>query len=194
MNNSSKTRKIAEAAIMLALATALSFVRIFKLPWGGSVTLLSMLPILIYSIRRGIGWGMICSFAFSLIQFFQGIGDGLFGWGLTPVALVACIFLDYIFAYSVIGLGGMFRKQGMKGWITGVVVAVVLRFFVHFISGCALWGSYGELWSGFSTDNTYLYSFLYNGAYMLPELIITLIGAVALLSVPASRKFLVVED
>ncbi len=185
-----KTRALVEAAIMLALATALSFVRVYKLPWGGSVTLVSMLPILIYAIRRGTSWGLLCSFAFSLIQFIQGITDGLFGWGLTPGALIACIFLDYILAYTAIGLGGIFRKKGMPGWICGIVVAVVLRFFVHFLSGCLLWGSYGELWEGFSTDNTYLYSLLYNGAYMLPELIFTLIVAIILLSVPATKKFL----
>lgn len=187
------TKKLVEAAAMVALAFVLSFIRLFKLPWGGSVTLLSMLPILVYAIRRGTAWGLMCSFAFSLLQFFQGIGDGLFGWGLTPGALVACIFLDYILAYTAVGLGGIFRKKGFAGWMAGIVIAVVVRFFVHFLSGCLLWQSYGALWEGFSTDNTYLYSLLYNGAYMLPELIFTLIGAAVLLSVPATKKFLIVE-
>lgn len=187
------TKKLVEAAAMVALAFVLSFIRLFKLPWGGSVTLLSMLPILVYAIRRGTSWGLMCSFAFSLLQFFQGIGDGLFGWGLTPGALVACIFLDYILAYTAVGLGGIFRKKGFAGWMAGIVIAVVVRFFVHFLSGCLLWQSYGALWEGFSTDNTYLYSLLYNGAYMLPELIFTLIGAAVLLSVPATKKFLIVE-
>ena len=188
------TKKLVEAAAMVALAFVLSFIRLFKLPWGGSVTLLSMLPILVYAIRRGTAWGLMCSFAFSLLQFFQGIGDGLFGWGLTPGALVACIFLDYILAYTAVGLGGIFRKKGFAGWMCGIVIAVVVRFFVHFLSGCLLWQSYGSLWDGFSTDNTYLYSLLYNGAYMLPELIFTLIGAAVLLSVPATKKFLIVEN
>lgn len=188
------TKKLVEAAAMVALAFVLSFIRLFKLPWGGSVTLLSMLPILVYAIRRGTAWGLMCSFAFSLLQFFQGIGDGLFGWGLTPGALVACIFLDYILAYTAIGLGGIFRKKGFAGWMCGIIIAIVVRFFVHFLSGCLLWQSYGALWEGFSTDNTYLYSLLYNGAYMLPELIFTLIGAAVLLSVPATKKFLIVEN
>ncbi|MCQ2537158.1 MAG: energy-coupled thiamine transporter ThiT [Lachnospiraceae bacterium] len=189
-----KTRKLVEAAVMVALATVLSFIRVYKMPWGGSVTLLSMLPIVVYSIRRGTGWGMICAFVFSLIQLLQGIIDGLFGWGLTPVALIACIFLDYVLAYSAIGIAGFLRKKGLPGWIIGISCAVVLRFGVHFLSGCLLWKSYGALWDGFSTDNTYLYSLLYNGAYMLPELILTLIGAIVLFSVPASKKFLIVED
>lgn len=189
------TRKLVEAAVMVAMATVLCFIRLYKLPWGGSVTLLSMLPICIYSIRRGVKWGMAASFVFSLIQLLQGIIDGLFGWGLTPGALVACILLDYVLAYSALGLAGMFAKKGVAGHISGIVVAVVIRFFIHFLSGCLLWKSYGALWSGFETDNTYLYSLLYNGAYMLPELIITVIGAVILLSIPATKKaILAVED
>ena len=91
------TKIMVEAAIMVALATVLSFIRVFKLPWGGSVTLLSMLPIVIFAIRRGTKAGLGCAVAYSLIQLLQGIIlDGLFGWGLTPVALIACIFLDYI--------------------------------------------------------------------------------------------------
>ena len=189
------TKKLVEAAVMVAMATVLCFIRLYKLPWGGSVTLLSMLPICIYSIRRGVKWGMAASFVFSLIQLIQGMVDGLFGWGLTPGALVACILLDYVLAYSAIGLAGMFGKKGFSGQICGIVVAVVIRFFIHFLSGCLLWKSYGALWSGFETDNTYLYSLLYNGAYMLPELIITVIGAVILLSIPATKKaILSVED
>ena len=58
------------------------------------------------------------------------------------------------------------------------------------MSGVVIWGSFGELWSGFSTDNTWLYSFLYNGCYMLPEMLFTIIGAVALLSTPQGKKLL----
>ena len=89
-----KTTVLVEAAIMVALATVLSYIRIIKLPWGGSITLLSMLPIVVYSIRRGPALGLAASFVFSLVQFGQGVIDGLFGWGLTPVSLTACIFLE----------------------------------------------------------------------------------------------------
>ncbi len=175
---------------MVAMATVLSFIRVFKMPWGGSITLLSMLPIVIYSIKNGLKNGMLCSFVFSLVQFGQGVIDGIFGWGLTPVALVACILLDYILAYSVIGLAGMFRTKGLAGWIGGTVLPLCLRFVMHFISGVVIWGSYGELWNGFSTDNSVLYSLLYNGAYMLPEIIFTVIGAVILLKAPQTKKVL----
>ena len=185
---SKKTRILVEGAVMLALATALSFIQIYKLPWGGSITLLSMLPIVLYSIRRGLKAGLAISFLFSLIQLFQGIMDGLFGWGLTPGMLIACIFIDYIFAFTVLGLGGLFRKKGTAGWIGGIVLAIALRFVMHFLSGVVIWKSFGELWEGFSTESSVLYSILYNGSYMLPELIITVVAAVVLLNVPQVRS------
>ena len=189
-----KTKILVEGAVMVALATVLSFIRVFKLPWGGSITLLSMLPIVLFSIRRGVSWGLIVSFVYSLDQFAQGVMDGLFGWGLTPGMLIACILLDYLGAFTVLGIAGCFRKKGLPGWIGGITLAIVLRFILHFLSGVVIWHSFGELWSGFATDNTYLYSFLYNGCYMLPELIFTLVGAVALLKVPQTKRFLIAEE
>ena len=188
-----KVRILAEGAVMLSLATALSFIQIYKLPWGGSITLLSMLPIVVFSIRRGVGWGLGCSFLFSLFQFAQGIGDGLFTWGLTPVMLAACIFLDYIGAYTSIGTAGLFKDKGNAGHIVGTVFALTLRFLFHFLSGVIIWHSYGELWNGFSTESTVLYSLLYNGSYMLPEIIFTTIGAAALFAVPQTKKLLTVQ-
>ena len=181
---------LVEGAVMVALAAVLSYIRIFHLPWGGSITLLSMLPICIYSIRHGIVSGLFASFVFALIQFGQGVMDGLFGWGLTPVMLIACIMLDYIMPFTVLGLAGMLRKKGTAGWIAGTAGAVVLRFLMHFLSGIVIWHSFGELWEGFSTDNEILYSLLYNGCYMLPELIFTLAGAIVLFKVPQTRKLL----
>lgn len=181
---------LVEGAVMVALAFVLSMIRVYKLPWGGSITLLSMLPICIYSIKHGIAAGLGVSFVFSLTQFFQGIGDGLFGWGLTGGMLAACILLDYILAYTAVGLAGMFRKKGIVGWICGTVIALLLRFACHFGSGVVVWKSFGALWDGFSTDNTYLYSFLYNGSYMLPEIIFTAIGAAILFSLPQTKKLI----
>ncbi|MDO4965662.1 MAG: energy-coupled thiamine transporter ThiT [Lachnospiraceae bacterium] len=191
---SQKTKLIAEGAAMVALATVLSFIRIIKMPWGGSVTLLSMLPIVIFSIKNGVKNGLAVSFVFSLIQFAQGVMDGLFGWGLTPVSLVACILIDYLLAFTVLGLAGLFKKEGLGGWICGCVLAMVLRLFMHFLSGVVIWHSFGELWGGFSTESSVLYSLLYNGAYMVPEIIFTTIGAVILLKAPQTRKIILSEE
>ena len=186
--NNSRLHSLVEGAIMVALAAVLSYIRIFKLPWGGSITLVSMLPIMLYSIRHGIKKGLGAAFAFSLIQLFQGISDGLFAWGLTPLMLVACILIYYIFAFSVLGFAGLFSKNGLSGYIGGTALAGLLRFLCHFLSGVIIWHSFGELWEGFSTENEWLYSLLYNGAYMLPEIIFTQIAAAALFKLPQTKK------
>lgn len=186
-------RQLAEGAVMLALAIVLSFLTPFKkiLPFGGSITILSMLPIVIYSIRWGIGSGFILSFTYSLYQFFQGIAEGLLGWGLTGVMLIACILLDYILAFTILGIAGIFRKTKSPVFnIIGVVLAVTLRFMFHFVSGVVIWHSAGQVYEILYTDNEWLYSLVYNGVYMLPELILTTVAAVALLSAPATRKIL----
>ena len=184
-------RMLAEGAIMVALATILSFVQVVKFPWGGAITVLSMLPIVVFALRYGAKYGFAVSFVYSLIQLGQGIMlDGLFGWGLTPIALVACIFLDYIAAFTVLGAAGFFGNKKFGTIILGTVVALLLRFVLHFLSGVLIFHSFGELWQGFSTDNAYLYSLLYNGAYMLPEIIFTTVGAVVLFKTPQLRKLL----
>ncbi len=191
---STKLQILVEGAVMAALATVLSFIPIIQMPWGGTVTLLSMLPIVIFSIRRGLKAGFTVSLLYGLIQFAQGAMKGLFGWGLTPSMLIACIFLDYIGAFAVLGIAGIFRKMKFPGWMGGIALAVGLRFVCHFLSGAVIWQSVGELWTGFSTDNTYLYSFLYNGFYMLPELILTLAGAAALLKLPQTKKLILLQE
>ncbi len=185
-----KTKILVEGAVMVALAAVLSFIRIYKLPWGGSITLLSMLPIVVYSIRHGVVKGLAAAFVFACIQFFQGITDGIFGWGLTPVMLIACILLDYILPFTLLGTAGAFRKKEMIGWIAGTVMALFLRFMCHFLSGVIIWKSFGQLWGGFFTENTVLYSLLYNGSYMLPEIILTTVAAVVLFKAPQTKRLL----
>ncbi len=174
-----KLQILCVCAILIALATALSLIKIWNMPWGGSVTLLSMLPVALISIRYGIKQGLFSAFLYSLIQLVFGITlDGLLGWGLTATMLVACIFLDYIAAFTVIGFSGMFASKGMKGIVAGTVVSILIRFACHIASGIFVFSSAGKLWEGFETENTLVYSLVYNGAYMLPEIILTTIGAV----------------
>lgn len=191
MERNSKTRILAEGAIMVALAFILSYIKIFHLPWGGSITLLSMLPIAIFSVKRGVKAGLFAAFVSALLQLGQGIAvDGLFAWGLTPVMLVSCIFLDYIGAYTAIGLAGIFRDKGLLGRLGGTGLAVLIRYALHIVSGAVIFHSSGMIWEAFSTDNEWLYSTLYNGAYMLPEMIFTVIGAAVLLKVPQINRLI----
>ena len=186
-----KTRMLVEGAIMVALATVLSFLKIWQFPWGGSITVLSMLPIVVFALRYGAVKGLAVSFVYSVIQLGQGIlVEGLLGWGLTPIALIACMFLDYIGAFSVLCLAGIFGNKKMPSIICGTVLVMLLRFTLHYFSGVLIFHSFGELWEGFSTDNTWLYSLLYNGAYMLPETVATTIGALFLFKTPQMRKLL----
>lgn len=174
----SKTKTLAECAIMVALATVLSLIKVWKMPWGGSITLLSMLPICIASVRHGLKWGFGTAFVYSVIQLVLGITmDGLLGWGLTPVMLIACVLLDYIVAYTALGIAGLFSKKGIGGVIGGTALAVVLRLVSHVFSGVFVFNSIGLLWDAIQIDNPWLYSLGYNAAYMLPELIFTVIGA-----------------
>ena len=184
-------KRMAEGAVMVALATVLSFLKIVQFPWGGAITVLSMLPIVVFALRWGVAHGLAVSFVYSLVQLGQGIlMDGLLGWGLTPTALVACIFLDYIGAFSILCLAGSFGNKKMGAIIGGTVMALLIRFGFHYVSGVAIFHSFGELWEGFSTDNTWLYSLLYNGAYMLPETVFTTAGALILFKTPQMRKLL----
>ena len=190
-----KTQILVEGAIMVALATVLSFLKIVQFPWGGSITILSMLPIVVFALRNGVKKGFVVSFVYSVIQLGQGILlEGLLGWGLTPTALIACIFFDYIGAFSMLCLAGAFGNKKWGAVIGGTVMALCLRFAMHYVSGVAIFHSFGELWEGFSTDNTWLYSLLYNGAYMLPEIIFTTAGAIFLFKTPQMRKLLLKNE
>ncbi len=197
--SASKTKLLVEGAMMLALAIVLSLITPFQkiLPFGGSITLVSMLPICFYSIKNGVGKGLGVSLLFAVFQFAQGaIKDGLFGWGLTAGMLIACILFDYFIAYTVIGLAGIFRKHGMGGWIAGTVIALLLRFLSHFLSGVYVFASTGKIWDNLSfvAENKYIYSAVYNGAYMLPEMILTVVVFVILCKIPQIARMMPAKD
>ena len=189
--NQTKTRMLTEGAIMVALAFILSFLKLVNFPWGGSITVLSMLPIVVFSLRYGAKYSFAVSFVYALLQLVQGITiDGVFAWGLTPMILVAVIFLDYLLPFTLLGAAGFFNNGKFSTVILGTVASIMLRFACHYFSGVFIWKSVGELWGGLSVDTPYLYSLLYNGAYMIPELIFTTIGAVILFKTPQMRKLL----
>lgn len=165
------TKKLAACAVMVALGAVLSMIKVLQMPFGGSITLLSMLPCAMISIMYGLKWGFAASFVESVVQLAFGITmDGIFGWGMTPSALIGTILLDYIVAYTVIGIAGIFRKKGYVGICCGTALAVALRFVCHFISGAIIFANFDEFvafgasWVG----HPWLYSFCYNGTYMLP--------------------------
>ena len=111
-----KLKRLVLSAIMIALATVLSVIKVYKLPLGGAVTLFSMLPIVVVSVLYGVKQGLLTAFVYSAVQMFLDIGE-VTGWGLTPAALVGCILFDYIIAFTAIGVAGIFRKKGFWGII-----------------------------------------------------------------------------
>ena len=188
-----KVLVMVECAVMIALAFALSCVKMWKMPLGGSVTLLSMLPIVMISVMLGLKWGLGSAFVYSLIQLVLGIAlDGLLGWGLTPVMLVGTIMLDYIVAFTVLGIAGIFAKKGYVGICGGTALAVALRFASHFLSGFVIFKNLEqfELFGSVFTNHPVLYSLAYNGMYMLPELILTTVAAVILFRLPQVNKII----
>ena len=175
------TRVMSEGAMMIALATVLSLIKLWEMPYGGAVTMFSMLPIVLMSYRHGPKWGLFTAFTHSILQLIMGIKN--VGYCATIGAQIACILLDYTFAFSVLGLASLFSKPFKNrtvGVCLGTAIVGALRFFCHFLSGIFLWGSYQPTNGWISKLPTWLYSIVYNGMYMLPEVIITVIGAVLL--------------
>ncbi len=183
----SRVYALTECALALALSFALSYVKVIQLPFEGAVTLLSMLPICLISIKHGIFWGLGTAFAYSWLQILQG---GVFAWGLTPLMLLGSLVFDFFLAFTPLGLAGLFRKRGTLGCVAGVALVCVIRFLSHFLSGVILWAeldafvAFGREWIA----RPALYSLCYNGIYMLPETVFTVIGAVLLLRIPEVKK------
>ena len=172
------TRRLTETAIMIALATALSYITIYKLPMGGSITLFSQVPIVIIGYRYGVKWGAVTGVIHGILQMLlQGLGNFAYVKGIG--AYLILIFADYVCAFGVLGIGGALFKKAIKNQTAalalGAFVASLLRFICHFVSGVTIWGDYADGW-----QSVWAYSLSYNGSYMLVEAIITVVAAVAL--------------
>lgn len=164
-------RKLTVSAILIALATVLSLIKIWTNPWGGSVTLFSMVPIVLISVMFGTRWGLFSSFVFALVQIGVDI-VGMMAWGMDARMWFGAIVFDYLVAYTAIGFAGVFKKNGAVGICLGTFLALVLRFLSHFISGYIFF----DIWMPETFSNPAVYSVVYNGTYMLPELITTTIA------------------
>ena len=173
-----KIRRLVESALMLALSTILAELAVIKFPFGGSVTVFSQVPMVALSYRYGIKWGVFASLAMGVIQLMFGLENFSYVNGI--VAYLILIFADYIIAFGALGLGGMFRnkiKNPAVSLALGGAVVSVIRFVCHFISGVTIWGDYSN-----GAKAVWQYSLEYNGGYMLPELIITVVGCAVIAS------------
>ena len=160
-------RALAETAMMVAVAFILSFITLFKLPNGGSVTPLSMLPIIVIGLRRGVKWGIGGGIIYACLQMLQSFYPPPTA---TAMGYAAVVFLDYIFAFGLLGVSGLFKGK-RYGILFAAPLCVFLRFLCHFASGIVIWHPYAP-----EGARVWLYSLTYNGSYMGVELAMTVIA------------------
>ncbi len=207
-----KTKRLTESAMLLAIAIVLELVAkmfIPEMPFGGQVTLVSMLPVVLISYRHGMKWGFVVAFTYALLEMALGAKTvsaaflpGYFGDGTMVFnALLMCL-LDYVVAFTVLGLGGCFRnKINNRGaaLACGSLVALGARYLSHIASGYILFSGYAEWYftqEGFPAWGAHLveslnphalgilYSVVYNGMFMIPEIVCTAIVAVIIARIP----------
>lgn len=178
-----KTRTLIECALMIAISTVLGYVPLFEMPMGGAVTLCSMAPLAVVSFRHGWKWGAGTGLTHGFLQMMLGLKNVLIV--KTLFAMAACILLDYIIAFGVMGLACLFSgrwRNKSAGYALGAVATGLLRLLCSFLSGVLIWGEYAP--EGMSVA---LYSLEYNASYMLPEIAITAAAVVAVMRVINKR-------
>ncbi len=169
------TRQLVFCAVSLAIAFALSYVKIIHMPWGGSVTLCSMLFVALIGYLYGPGIGLTCGLAYGILQFIQGGG----GYILSPLQ----VGLDYVLAFMALGLSGFFSNR-KNGLLIGYIVAILGRGILHAIGGYIYWMDYMP--DNFPANLAAIYPICYNFSYILLEGIIT----VVIISLPPVKKAL----
>ncbi len=200
------TTKLTVSAIMVALSTVLSFIKFADLPYGGSVTLFSFVPILFVGYAYGAKWGFCTGLVHGILQMIFGISGSVAGAGFKWWQVILCALLDYLVAFALLGTSGMFKKSIKNPQVSlavGTFVACMLKYLSHAASGFILFKGYAE-W--FFTDGAgaaygsavlekfsgnslgLLYTFVYNGLFSIPEMIISIVMAVILISVKPIRK------
>ena len=208
--NKQRTQAITVSAIMIAFAVAISAIcaaiPFINLPFGGGFTIASMLPIILVAYMYGTKWGLLTAFAYSIMQMLLGFntvssfflpGDSQMIWWRAIIV----VLIDYVIAYTVLGFGGVFRKKfsPTKAIVLGSILAISLRYVAHIVSGAIFFGAWAEWF--FTQEGFYawgqtildtfsgnalatIYSIIYNGTYMIPEIIITAIVACFVTRIP----------
>ena len=213
---STKTKRITESAMLLAFAIVLELIAKMFIPeqtFGGQITIVSMLPVVLIAYRHGVKWGLVASFTYALLEMAIGMKTvsaaflpGYFGDGTMIVNAIIMCLLDYIVAYSLLCLGGVFRNSIKKPGISlmcGSLVALGARYLAHVASGYILFSGWAERYftqEGFPAWGAELvqalspemlgltYSAVYNGMYMVPEMVFTAIAAVIIARIPGIVK------
>lgn len=158
-------RRLCEGAIMVAMAQILSYLKLAEAPNGGSITA-AMFPLIFFAVRWGLRPGLAVGFVFGLLQL---IFDGAYAWGWQSM------LLDYLVAFTPLGLAGLFRNKSW-GLFAGTVVGCAGRFAVHYISGVTIYKILAPTeFMRWTFTSPAAYSLIYNGSYMLPNTLIALV-------------------
>jgi len=213
---STKTKRLTESAMLLAVAIVLELVSkmvIPEMPFGGQITLVSMLPVVLISYRHGVKWGLVSGLTYALLEMALGaktvaaaFQPGYFGDDVMLLNAFVMCALDYLVAFTVLGLGGIFRHRIEKpgtALMAGAAVALSARYLAHIASGYILFSGWAEwfftqegfpAWGATLVANLspdalgLMYSVVYNGIYMIPEIILTMLASVLLARVPGIVK------
>ena len=208
--NKKRTQALTVSAIMIAFSVSISAIcavmPFLNFPFGGGFTIASMLPIILVAYMYGTKWGILTAFTYSILQMLLGFntvsafflpGDSQMIWWR---AIIVCL-VDYVIAYTVLGFGGIFRKKyaPTKAIVLGSIFAISLRYVAHIISGAIFFGAWAEwfftqegfyAWGQTILDTfsgeglSVIYSIIYNGMHMIPEIIITVIVACFVTRIP----------
>ncbi len=194
-----RVRAMCEGALLVAMALVLSIlseqIPFLQLPHGGAVTLFSMVPILVMSYRNGTFWGLLTAFVNGLIQLLMGLEN--LGYCPSLRTQIGCVLLDYLLAFTVLGLAQWISRPFRNRYVgLGISAGVVClaRFLCSFLSGYLVWYDYGYATEWLNACSwgqklvaslgesalCWIYSLLYNGSYMLPETVITVLGVLIL--------------
>ena len=169
---------LTESALLIALSTVLSFLKLISMPYGGSVTLASLLPIAIISYRHGMKHGIFAATVYAVIQ--QILDLSLLSYATSWQSVVAIIVLDYLLAFAVAGIAGIFRrpiKNQALALTLGCFLVSLCRYACHVISGATVWAGLS-----IPTEAALSFSFAYNATYMIPETIVLLATTVYIAS------------
>lgn len=175
-------RMLCEGAMLVVLAQILGYLKIWEMPWGGSISL-SMLPIFLFSVRWGLVPGLMSGFVLGVLQFMYDGGFAI-GW--------QSIIGDYLLAFTAVGFAGLFRGKPSSVYL-GTAAGSAARFLVHYVVGATIWAEYmPETFFGLTMTTPWFYSLLYNGFYMVIDMVLCLL-VFALLD-KRMRKYFLAED
>ena len=212
MNMNTKTKRITESAMLLAVAIVLELCSkafIPEMPFGGQVTLVSMLPVVLISYRHGVKWGLLTGVCYALLEMAIGartvaaaFQPGYFGDGVMLLNAALMCLLDYLVAYTALGIGGCFRdkiKNPGVSLMLGSIIALGARYVAHILSGYILFSGWAEwfftqegfpAWGASVVSSLspallgLVYSIVYNGMYMIPEIVLTAVAAALIARIP----------